>query len=141
MEIIHNRRRFLAGFSAAGAAGLLGSPVVLADEGPPEVTTIRLLHSPTICVAPDLITEALLRAEGFTDIRYIPDTPADAVAQGVLDFQLQTAAWVVANVDAGQPIVALTGLHVGCYELFAHEPIHTISDLKGRRVVLRSTDS
>jgi NitT/TauT family transport system substrate-binding protein len=32
------------------------------------------------------------------------------------------------------PITALGGLHVGCYELFAREPIRTISDLKGRRV-------
>jgi NitT/TauT family transport system substrate-binding protein len=28
----------------------------------------------------------------------------------------------------------LAGVHVGCYELFAPEPIRTISDLKGRRV-------
>jgi NitT/TauT family transport system substrate-binding protein len=134
MPMIHDRRHFLAGLSAAGATGILDLRAPLAAEPPPEVTTIRLLHSPTICVAPDLITEALLRAEGFTDIRYIADVPADAVARGVLDFQLETAAWVVANVDAGQPIVALTGLHVGCYELFAHDPIRTISDLKGRRV-------
>jgi NitT/TauT family transport system substrate-binding protein len=30
--------------------------------------------------------------------------------------------------------MVLGGLHVGCYELFAHEPVRTISDLKGRRV-------
>jgi NitT/TauT family transport system substrate-binding protein len=118
----------------AGAAGVLGTGRLRADEGPLETTTIRLLQSPTICVAPDLITEALLRAEGFTDIRYVPDTPADAVARGELDFQLETAAWVVANVDAGQPVIALAGVHSGCYELFAHEPIRTISDLRGKRV-------
>jgi NitT/TauT family transport system substrate-binding protein len=47
---------------------------------------------------------------------------------------METAAWVVSNVDAGQPITALAGVHVGCYELFAHEPIRTISDLKGKKV-------
>jgi NitT/TauT family transport system substrate-binding protein len=134
MPMIHDRRHFLAGLSAAGASSILCLRAPLAAEPPPEVTTIRLLHSPTICVAPDLITEALLRAEGFTDIRYIPDMPPDAVARGDLDFQLETAAWVVANVDGGAPITALAGVHVGCYELFAHEPIRTISDLKGRRV-------
>ena len=28
----------------------------------------------------------------------------------------------------------LAGVHVGCYELFAHKPIRTIGDLKGKRV-------
>jgi NitT/TauT family transport system substrate-binding protein len=37
-------------------------------------------------------------------------------------------------VAAGQPVTALAGVHPGCYELFAREPIRTISDLKGRRV-------
>jgi NitT/TauT family transport system substrate-binding protein len=37
-------------------------------------------------------------------------------------------------LDAGEPITALAGIHVGCYELFAHEPVRTISDLKGRKV-------
>jgi NitT/TauT family transport system substrate-binding protein len=37
-------------------------------------------------------------------------------------------------VDAGQQITALAGVHSGCYELFAHEPVRTIRDLKGRRV-------
>jgi len=134
MRIIQSRRHFLAALSAAGAAGVLDARGSFAAEGPPEVTTIRLLHSPTICVAPDLITEALLRAEGFTDIRYIPDTLPDAVARGELDFQLETAAWVVANLDARQPVTALAGVHVGCYELFAHEPIRTITDLRGKRV-------
>ena len=32
------------------------------------------------------------------------------------------------------PITALAGVHPGCFELFAHEPIRTISDLKGKKV-------
>jgi NitT/TauT family transport system substrate-binding protein len=134
MHIIQSRRDFLSSASLAAAAGILGTGTALADEGPPETTTIRLLHSPTICVAPDLLTEALLRAEGFTDIRYIPNTPMDAVARGELDFQLETAAWVVANLDARQSVTALAGVHVGCYELFAHEPIRAITDLRDKRV-------
>ena len=51
-----------------------------------------------------------------------------------LDFDFETAAWVVAQADAGEPITALAGVHPGCYELFAHEPVRTISDLKGKRV-------
>jgi NitT/TauT family transport system substrate-binding protein len=41
----------------------------------------------------------------------------------------------------GVPITALTGVHSGCYELFAHEPIRTISDLKGRRVGIQILSS
>jgi NitT/TauT family transport system substrate-binding protein len=37
-------------------------------------------------------------------------------------------------VDAGDPVTALAGVHPGCYELFAHEPIRTIGDLKGQKV-------
>jgi NitT/TauT family transport system substrate-binding protein len=139
MPMIHNRRHVLAGLSAAGAAGILGSPSLLAAEGPPEVTTLRLARIPSICVAPGYIADALLRAEGFTDIHYVPITHGNAVARGEIDFNLETAAWVVANVDAGEPITALAGVHTGCYELFAHEPVRTISDFKGRRVGVPQT--
>jgi NitT/TauT family transport system substrate-binding protein len=128
---VQTRRGFLA---TAAAAGLLGVPPALADEGPPETTTIRLPRDPTICVAPTQIAEALLRAEGFTDIHYLPPSGFDAVARGEIDFALETAAFVVSQVDAGAPVTALAGAHIGCYELFAHEPIRTISDLKGKRL-------
>jgi NitT/TauT family transport system substrate-binding protein len=134
MHMIQNRRHFLASASLAAAAGVLGTRGALADEGPPEVTTLRLRRMPAICVAPGYIADALLRAEGFTDISYIPDAPVDAVARGEIDFDLETAAWIVSNLDAGQPITALAGMHVGCYELFAHEPIRAIGDLKGPAV-------
>ncbi len=69
MQIIQSRRDFLAGLSAAGAASALGARASLADEGPPETTTIRLIQDPNICLAPGYIAEDLLRAEGFTEIR------------------------------------------------------------------------
>ena len=52
MQIIQNRRDFLASASWAAAAGVLGARDSLADEGPPETTTIRLRRDPHICVAP-----------------------------------------------------------------------------------------
>jgi NitT/TauT family transport system substrate-binding protein len=131
MQIIQSRRDFLAGLSAAGAAGALGARGALAEEGPPETTTLRLQRGATICLAPGQIAEDLLRAEGFTDIRYVD---VENVASGEIDFAFQTAAWVVSRLDAGDPITALTGVHSGCYELFAHEPIRAISDLKGKKV-------
>ena len=135
MEIVQWRRHFLASASLAAAAGVLGARSALADEGPPEVTTSGWPAIPGICVAPGYIADELLRAEGFTDIRYLPDTRhGDAVARGEVDFDFETAAWIARNIDAGEPITALAGVHVGCFELFAHEPIRSLTDLKGRRV-------
>jgi NitT/TauT family transport system substrate-binding protein len=137
MHIMQSRRDFLAGLSAAGAASVLGARPSLADEGPPETTTLRLSRSANICNAPAYIADELLRAEGFVEIRRVPDPPVGAVGRGEVDFQLDPAAFVVSQLDAGDPVIALTGVHIGCYELFAHEPIRTISDLKGKRVGVR----
>jgi NitT/TauT family transport system substrate-binding protein len=42
------------------------------------------------------------------------------------------------DLDAGKPLVALAGLHGGCYELFANERVRTIRDLKGTRVAVNT---
>jgi NitT/TauT family transport system substrate-binding protein len=139
MHIIQSRRDFFTTLSAAGAAGVLGARGALADEGPPETTTIRLTSDVNICLTPWYIAQDLLRAEGFTEIRFLPMTTSadpndDPVVRGEADFSYMTAPWLVAYWDAGEPVTALAGLHSGCYELFAHEPIRTISDLKGTSV-------
>jgi NitT/TauT family transport system substrate-binding protein len=137
MHIMQSRRHFLAGLSAAGAAGLLSARASLADEEPLETTTLRLQRGATICLAPGQIAEELLHAEGFRDIRYVPPLKASQVASGEIDFAFQTAAWVVSHLDSGEPVTALAGVHSGCYELFAHDPIRAISDLKGKKVGIR----
>jgi NitT/TauT family transport system substrate-binding protein len=71
---MQTRRRFLTTLSLAGATGFLRAPRALAAEGALETTTVRLAKIPVICFAPQYVCEALLRAEGFTDIRYM-DTP------------------------------------------------------------------
>jgi NitT/TauT family transport system substrate-binding protein len=131
MQSRQSRRDSLASASLAAAAGVLGGGRLLADEPPPETTTLRLQRGASICLAPGQIAEALLRAEGFTDIRYVD---VETVAGGEIDFAFQTAAWVVSQIDAGLPVTALAGVHSGCYELFAHEPIRAIRDLRGRKV-------
>ncbi len=142
MQITQSRRNFLTTLSAAGAAGVLGTRSSLADEGPPETTTLRLALDPVICIAPWYIADELLRAEGFTDIRYLQTiSTGAAVARGEADFSVDTGAWIVSLLDAGEPITALAGVHSGCYELFAHEPIRTVSDLKGKRVGIRALRS
>ena len=144
MHIMQSRRDFLASLSAAGAAGVLGAQASLADEGPPETTTIRLRRDPGICVAPCYVAEELLRAEGFTDIRYVPlqsglhmRRRSHAAKSTSAQFR---AASIVSRLDGGVPITALAGVHSGCYELFAHEPIRTISDLKGKTFGIRGPE-
>ncbi len=133
MQIIQSRRDFLASASLAAAAGVLGTRRSFADEPPPETTTIRLARFVGICAAPVYTAEALLRAEGFTDVRWVPKPPLDVVARGAADFDIEAAPWVVAQLAAGEPATALAGIHPGCFELFAYEPIRTISDLRGKR--------
>jgi NitT/TauT family transport system substrate-binding protein len=138
MKMRQNRRHFLASLSAAGAAGLVGSAPSFADEGPPETTTIRLKQSAAICFAPAYVVEPFLRTEGFTDIRYVDAglgiPSGEMLAKGELDFDITFAGTVVHHLDLGRPVTAVGGLHVGCYELFAREPIGSVGDLKGRRV-------
>ena len=145
MQTIRSRRDFLASMSAAGAAGILGARTSLADEGPPETTTIQIGKSPGICLAPAYIADELLRAEGFTDIRSVPTaagfTFAQMAGRGEIDFGISFAASVVFHLDARVPVTALAGVHSGCYELFAHEPIQTVGDLKGKRVGIFSLNS
>jgi NitT/TauT family transport system substrate-binding protein len=142
MQVRQNRRDFLASASLAAAAGVLGGGAPLANEPPPETTRLRLIHDPSICTAPNYIADELLRAEGFTDIRYLRTVSGgDAVARGEADFNVDTGAWIVSRLDARESITTLAGVHPGCYELFAHEPVRTISDLKGKRVGIRALQS
>jgi NitT/TauT family transport system substrate-binding protein len=145
MQIIRSRRDFLATLSAAGAAGILGPPGAFADAGPPETTTVRLAYYSNNCLAPLLLAEDLLRAEGFTDVRYVsvPEsfTIPELVARGDCHFANTFAGTLVSHMDGGAPITALSGVHSGCYELFVHEPIRTISGLRGKRVAIQDLNS
>ena len=141
MHFMQNRRDFLAGLSAAGAASVLGSQTSLGDEGPPEVTTIRIqreeLENP-ICLAPEFVAEDLLRAEGFRDVQYVVTRNGPAFTQaferGEIDFGFMFAPGAVRRLDDGVPITVVAGVHPGCFELFVHDPVRTVTDLKGKRV-------
>jgi NitT/TauT family transport system substrate-binding protein len=144
MQIIQSRRDFLATLSAAGAAGVLGSAASLAGPGPPEVTTVHLAKIPGICIAPQYLAEELLRAEGFTDVRYVPISSAiqhESIATGEVDFSLHFAAPLVIPIGAGDAIRVLAGVHPGCFELFARTSVRTVLDLKGRSVGIQAIGS
>ena len=140
MQIIQNRRRFLAGAAAAGAAGLIGATTDAWAEVPPETTSVRLPRwiDGAYCWAGMYLAGELLKAEGFTDVRYVQgDQKVDQavwIARGDTDFSMNYAPVHVASIDAGVPIRVLGGLHSGCLELIANDRIQGIPDLKGKRV-------
>jgi NitT/TauT family transport system substrate-binding protein len=143
---MQTRREFVTVLTMAGAAGAVGLEArSAAAEAAPEIKKIRLVRIPGICIAPQYVAEDLLRTEGFTDVSYV-QTPAGmeasrAVASGDADFTIIFSAPVILSIDAGAPVVLLGGVHVGCFELFATERVHTIRDLKGKRVAVQSLKS
>jgi NitT/TauT family transport system substrate-binding protein len=135
MKMIQTRRRFLTMTALAGAAGLPPPRRAWAAEPALETTTVRLGRMPAICFAPQYVCEALLRADGFTDVRYVDTTvrtQQEDLGGGKFDFHSNLAIDHAIAIDQGLPITVLTGLHAGCYELFAHGDIRGIADLKGK---------
>jgi NitT/TauT family transport system substrate-binding protein len=141
MSMMQTRRRFLSALTASGAALLAHRPS-LAAEGPPETSVVRLPKIPAVCLAPQYVAEELLRAEGFTDIRYVDTNAAkigEAIGRGEVDFTTANAIDPIQAIDAGAPILVLGGVHIGCYELFAREGIRSITELKGKTVGLNAS--
>ena len=138
MHVSEERRRFLAALAATGAAGLIGPRSLNAKDERLETTSVRLAKITGTCIAPQYLAEELLRLEGFTDVRYILSEAglgqSKAIARGDVDFSLNFAAPLVIPIDAGEPISVIAGVHTGCFELFGHERIRSIADLKGRTV-------
>jgi NitT/TauT family transport system substrate-binding protein len=137
MPTMQSRRRFLTTVSLAGTVGVLRAPPAFAAEGPLETTTVRIANRHSLCNAPQHVAEELLRAEGFTEIRYIETAAAataGTIAGGKVDFSMAHASYWVPAIDAGEPVVLLAGVHVGCFELFARDGIHGVADLKGKSV-------
>jgi NitT/TauT family transport system substrate-binding protein len=140
-----SRRRFLATLTAAGGAGLIGGPKSSAQDGRLETTTVRIGKIAGICIAPQYVADELLRAEGFTDVRYVATeagAPAAlALGRGEIDFTTNFSPPLIIGIDAGEPITILAGEHVGCFELFAREGIRSIAELKGKTVGVQALGS
>jgi NitT/TauT family transport system substrate-binding protein len=136
MAMIQTRRRLLGGMALAVPAALLPFRRAEAVE-PPETTTVRLEKLPVICFAPQYVCDEMLRAEGFTDIRYVETTPqaiSEDLGHGRVDFAANLVPSHLAAIDAGAAITIIGGVHAGCYELFAREGIRGIAALKGKSV-------
>ena len=139
-----SRRRFLQQTSALGAASLFGFSRESRAEPPLELSRIRLIHAPSICLAPQLLAKELLLMEGFVDVEYVElkvNKLSGELASGRADLSQVATPEVIPVIDAGEPVVVLAGVHAGCYELFANDRVRRVADLKGKRVVISATGS
>jgi NitT/TauT family transport system substrate-binding protein len=139
MHIMQSRRDFLASASLAAGASVLGTRASIADEVPPETMTVRLpKFFPASCDTPVYFADRLLHAEGFTDVHFVEgESAVDSsqwIARGELDFDWNYPAIHIASIEAGVPITVLAGMHSGCLELIANESVHSIAELRGKKV-------
>jgi NitT/TauT family transport system substrate-binding protein len=149
------RREFLRrGAAVTAAAFFAARPSRAAAEPPPEITKLRIVREPSICIAPQYAAEELLKAEGFVDVEYVQtqsepykatgsgssmgsdDGRDDLVAAGLADIHTGMVGRLVVSIDAGDPIRILAGIHAGCFELFGTDRVRSIKDLKGRTVAV-----
>jgi NitT/TauT family transport system substrate-binding protein len=136
---------FLTTAALFGAGSLLRSPSdSLAAEPPPETKRIRLVSISGVCVAPQYVSEELLRVEGFTDVQYVKlklDELYKAYASGAVDISMAFVPPFIVQIEAGEPILLLGGVHAGCYELFGSDRVRAIRDLKGKTVAIPALGS
>jgi NitT/TauT family transport system substrate-binding protein len=144
MTITLNRRGALAGLSAM-ATGFIAPSA--GAELPLETTSVRLpqWEGGAYCWASNYMAGDLLRADGFTDLRYVQGDPkldqSDWIANGMTDFSINYVPIHVRSIDSGVPIKVLAGLHSGCQELIANDSIQGITDLRGKRVGMNSINA
>jgi NitT/TauT family transport system substrate-binding protein len=150
LALIQTRRGFLGGIAGAGAAcvasaadgaALVRARSALCASDELETTSVRLVNDGVICEAPLMAATELLKAEGFTDIRYV-DVPVDvrygsALAGSRADFGFNFALFDIAALEELGGETVLAGVHVGCFELFAQNEIRSIVGLKGKSVGLQ----
>jgi NitT/TauT family transport system substrate-binding protein len=64
-----------------------------------------------------------------------------ATAAGEVDFGSNFIGPTLTRLEAGAPLVLLSGTHVGCFELFAREQVRAVRDLKGKTMAVRQLGS
>jgi NitT/TauT family transport system substrate-binding protein len=143
-----SRRQFLKtsaglGLSAAELAllGACGSAAPLASTTSEtlETTTIRLSQFASLCAVPQTLGVDFLKSEGFTDVQYVKMTASQIVnslTTSEIDMSMHFFPTSMIQIDAGAPVTYLAGVHVGCFELFGTERVHTILDLKGKTLAI-----
>jgi NitT/TauT family transport system substrate-binding protein len=107
-----DRRKFLGQCATLGVASSLGlHGHASATEPPPEVSKIRLVHAPAICLSPQYVAEDLLRDEGFSQVEYAELktlTPSSLVAAGGADMSMDATVALLPVIDVGAKLVVLS---------------------------------
>jgi NitT/TauT family transport system substrate-binding protein len=134
------RREFLGTAALAGATTLLGLETeAVAAEPPPETTKLTLAQSTSTCQAALYVAEELFRTEGFSNVTYVKQESTGlykSLASGEADISVTFVAPFILEVDAGKPIVLLSGAHAGCLELVGTDRVRSLRDLKGKTVAV-----
>jgi NitT/TauT family transport system substrate-binding protein len=134
-----SRRTFLGAMTAAAGGAVLGGAPRTSAAETLETRRIRIAQVPAICLAAQYVAEEFLHGEGFTDVQYVKmplPQVVKSISAGDIDFSADTAPSVIIALDGGAHVVALAGIHVGCYELVGTDRIHRIPDLKGKTVAV-----
>ena len=134
------RREFLRATAVGAASGCSMTRTWSARaEPPPETTTVRIIDVGAGCLAPQMVADDLLKADGFTAVEYLKvkgSVAGKTLSDGVADFVTIDAPSFVLDADAGMALVVLGGVHTGCFELFGTDRVHSVRDLKGKTVAL-----
>jgi NitT/TauT family transport system substrate-binding protein len=86
------------------------------------------------------LADEFLPGEGFTEVQWVDMRGAaftGLTATGDIDFGMNFIGPTLTGLDAGDPLVLLSGVHVGCFELFASERVRAIRDLKDKTMAVR----
>jgi len=136
------RREFLRTTAVGAAIGCSTTwPWSALAEPPPETTTVRIINIGSACLAPQMVADDLLKADGFTAVEYVKVKPPYSIVNKTLgdggaDFLTGDALSFVLSADAGIPLVVLAGVHTGCWELFGAKHVRSVRDLKGKTVAV-----
>ena len=128
------RRQFVRGAAAASALGFVLD--VLAADPPPETKRIRIPRVENVCWAPAYVAGDLLKTEGLSEMQFVryadPAKAYAGMAAGEIDIFMAFVAPTIQQIDVGNPLVVLGGVHPGCLELFASTRVRSVQELKGK---------
>jgi NitT/TauT family transport system substrate-binding protein len=142
-----DRRDFLRVASSSTAAALFSARVAPAVPAlSTDATKVRIIESGEICTGTPLIVAAdLLRSEPGVKVDVMKKATGvegfKAVAAGEADVTISAVPSLLVRIDAGDPLLLMGGVHVGCFELFGNDKIRSLRDLKGKSVAVTSLGS